>query len=377
MRMRDRTPDRTSGRSAVLLAVAALATMLAPSAARRLERARVADRVRRLALSSTMWARRGASRRADQADWTAVDPSLLVRVEELDGLVASWQTIGGCGAGAGAASSAGLKWIGRNVTGGLFNVQEQVSYTNLGSAPYDEHNFFINTFINADVQPKWNLGIIVPMVYKYLDDPMHVAPDGPPINYSNGGLGDVSLLLTRRVGPTNATSLTGIVGFPTGVWDAAYPGGRVLNQNAQLGYGKTTGSLVVDHTVDKIWGLAVVGGFAAWRGGHNELDNYRAPTAGLYGYTGYFVGPFVPSFGLILSGFKGHDYDQNSEQTTPLVSLGFQGSLEWATDWVAVLVAVSRAYKYDGMPFDESQQPRSQWGFMPWTFALGVAFAPF
>jgi hypothetical protein len=373
-----RTRDHASDRSAVLLAVAVIAAVLVPAAARWRERTRVAGRVRRLALSVPRSDELAAARAGD-AGWSSVDPSLLVRVEELDGLVASWQTIGGCGAGAGAASSAGLKWIGRNVTGGLFNVQEQVSYTNLGTTPYNEYNFFFNTFINADVAPKWNLGIIIPLVYKYLDDPMHLAPDTPAINYSNGGFGDLSLLVTRRLGPTNATSVTAIAGFPTGTWDATYPspGGRVLNQNAQLGYGKLTGSVVVDHTVDRIWGLAVLGGFAAWRGGHNELDNYRAPTAGVYGYTGYFLGPFVPSVGLILSGFKGHDYDQNSEQTTPLVSMGFQGSLEWSTDWVAVLVAVSGAYKYDGMPYDESHQPRSQWGFMPWTFALGLQFAPF
>ncbi|MES1208839.1 MAG: hypothetical protein ABUS79_23115, partial [Pseudomonadota bacterium] len=220
-----------------------------------------------------------------------------MRVGELDGLLASWQTIGGCGAGAGAASSAGLKWIGRNVTGGLFNVQEQVSYTNLGTSPYDEHNLFVNTFINADIAQKWNLGLILPLVYKYLDDPLHLAPD--TINYSNGGLGDISLLVTRRLGATNATSLTGIVGLPTGTWDATYPSGRALNQNAQLGYGKITGAVVVDRTLDEIWGLVVLGGVAAYRGGHNELDNYRAPTASVYAYSGYFLGPFVPSFGLV------------------------------------------------------------------------------
>ena len=131
-------------------------------------------------------------------------------------MLASWQTIGGCGAGAGAASSGGLKWIGRNVRGGLFNVQEQASYSNIGTAPYNEHNLFVNTLINADVTEKWNLGLVLPFVYKYLDDPLHLAPDAPAVNYSNGGLGDVSLMVTRRLGRINATSVTGIVGLPTG-----------------------------------------------------------------------------------------------------------------------------------------------------------------
>ena len=116
----------------------------------------------------------------------------------------------------------------------------------------------MNTFINADVTEKWNLGVIIPLVYKYLDDPLHLAPDVPAVNYSNGGLGDVSLLVTRRLGRINATSLTGIVGLPTGVWDATYtPGGTYLNQNAQLGFGKPTGALVLDQTFDQVWGVVV------------------------------------------------------------------------------------------------------------------------
>ena len=84
------------------------------------------------------------------------DPALVVRLEEPSGLVASWQTVGGCGAGSGGGSSVGLKWIGRNVTGGLFNVHEQVTYTKLGEPGYPEHpayNLF-NTLITADIGQK-------------------------------------------------------------------------------------------------------------------------------------------------------------------------------------------------------------------------------
>src|ERR1041384_1608421 len=41
---------------------------------------------------------------------TAPDPALLVRVHDLEPLLASWQTVGGCGAGAGPGSGAGAKW---------------------------------------------------------------------------------------------------------------------------------------------------------------------------------------------------------------------------------------------------------------------------
>src|SRR4029079_4909917 len=108
-----------------------------PGLARRRERARVAARAAGAACE--LGARAAGGQGAPEI---ALQRGLLVRVEELEGLLASWQTIGGCGAGAGAASSAGLKWVGRNVTGGLFNVQEQVSYSTIGSRRYPGHNFF-------------------------------------------------------------------------------------------------------------------------------------------------------------------------------------------------------------------------------------------
>jgi len=356
----------------ILFAFALGAIAVYPSIARWRERASLAEHAAEIASLPSM---------PDDCDPDALlafDAGLLVRVETLEGLLSSWQTIGGCGAGAGSASSGGLKWIGRNVRGGLFNVQEQASYSNIGTAPYNEHNLFVNTLINADVTEKWNLGLVLPFVYKYLDDPLHLAPDAPAVNYSNGGLGDMSLMVTRRLGRINATSVTGIVGLPTGKSDATYtPGGSYLNQSAQVGFGKLNGALVLDHTMDEVWGVMVVGGLAAWRGGQNQLDSYRAPMAGLYGYTGYFLGPFVPSLGLTLAGFKEHDRDRNVEQSTPLASVAGQAAIEWSSDWIALMIAASLPYKYDGVRTDASGLPRSPWGFMPWTVALGISMAPF
>src|SRR6202008_418693 len=42
--------------------------------------------------------------------------------------LASWQTVGGCGAGASSGTGAGVKWVGRNVSGGLFHVECQANY---------------------------------------------------------------------------------------------------------------------------------------------------------------------------------------------------------------------------------------------------------
>jgi len=309
------------------------------------------------------------------------DPSLVVRVEEPSGFVASWQTVGGCGAGSGGGSSVGLKWIGRNVTGGLFNVQEQVTYTKLGDPGYPEYNLFFNTLITADIGQKWNVGVNLPLVYKYLVDPTHVGGSGvPAVDYSNSGLGDINLLATRKLGRTNSLLVTGILGIPTGSYDAHYNASGTpiyLNQSQQIGFGEPTASLILDQTLDRMWGLIVLGGAAAWRGGENKIHNYRAPSGTLYGYAGYFLGPLVPAFGLSVTGFTGHDRDQDSPQTTPLFSTAANLSLEWSSPWIAVLIAASFPYGWDHITQDENGLPRSAWRLLPWTLSFGIAAAPF
>jgi hypothetical protein len=362
-------------RLTLLFALTLVGAALSPLLLARLDARRMAVRLDQLAASP------GGAPLADRLALETrrtADPALFVRLQELEPLLASWQTIGGCGAGAGSGTGAGIKWIGRNVSGGLFNVQEQFSYTKLGTVQYPERDYVANTLINADLGEKWSVGINVPLVYKYLSDPQHLAPQSPAIDYSNGGLGDVSLQVTRRLGSINATSLTGMLGLPTGTHAVSYTaGGTLLNQTAQLGFGKYTGTLVLDHTMDQVWGLVVVGGLASYRGGKNEFDSYRAPTASVYSYAGYFLGPLVPAFGLTLSGFKGHDVDRQSEQFTPLVALSANLSLEWSTPYIAILLAGSIPYKWDGKYTDDSMNPRSPWGFLPWTLALGISMAPF
>jgi hypothetical protein len=287
--------------------------------------------------------------------------------------------VGGCGAGSGGGSSVGLKWIGRNVTGGLFNVQEQVSYTKIGEPGYPAYNLFFNTLISADIGQKWNVGVNLPLVYKYLVDPKKIGGSGAPaVDYSNSGLGDISILATRKLGRINSLLLTGILGIPTGVYDARFTaGGTPINQSQQIGFGEVTGSLILDQTLDQMWGLIVLGGAAAWRGGENKVHNYRAPSGTLYGYAGYFLGPLVPAFGLSMTGLAGHDRDQDSAQRTPLFSMAANLSLEWSTSWIALLIAASFPYGYDGSTQDDNGNPRSPWRLLPWTLSFGIATAPF
>ena len=64
------------------------------------------------------------------------------------------------------------------VSGGLFNVQQQLFYTKLGTSAYPEYNYISNTLLTADIGQKWSLGLGVPLVYRYLVDPTHVGGPG-------------------------------------------------------------------------------------------------------------------------------------------------------------------------------------------------------
>jgi len=173
----------------------------------------------------------------DRSDtWSLSDSALSLRVSRLDGLLSSWETIGGCGAGSSTGAGGGIKWIGRSVTGGAFQLQTVGTYLHLK----DGYNLTLFTQVSRDLGEKWNMGFAVPLLYKYYRDYR-----GLPVDISNAGVGDVAAFLTRRFGEINDTSLTLLVGFPTGVHDATYKMDP-LTQEKQLGLGKFTGSATLD-----------------------------------------------------------------------------------------------------------------------------------
>lgn len=299
----------------------------------------------------------------------ALAPAISLRERRLAGLLASWETIGGCGAGTSTGGGGGIKWIGRNTSGGLFQLISMAGYTH----QKDGYILSLNTQISRDLSEKWNFGFAVPLLYKYYRDPFPLLP----VDISNSGVGDISALLTRRFGEINDTSLTLQVGFPTGTHDARYRT-IALSQEKQLGLGKVTGTLILDHTLDQVWGLIVLGGTVGYRGGQNELYNYRAPVANIYAYAGYFMGPWVPSLGLTLQRFFGVDRDANQEQQEQLSSVIASAALEWSTDWLAIIGGVSLPYGWDigGKAEPGTLNPLTP-GLQPWTAAVGISVSPF
>lgn len=336
-----------------------LAVALFPLVQKRLEGRLVAQRLARL------------EGRLDRRDAYAVlDPELSLRVQRLSPLLASWETVGGCGAGS-TGGAGTVKWIGHSTTGGLFQNVTQLNYIHLTGG----YNLVLTDQISRDLSDQWTVGVLVPVIYKRFNNYMNLQE---PVDIANSGFGDVNLLGTFRFGPINATSLTASLGLPTGTHDARYKM-DLLTQEKQLGLGRVTGSLTLDHTIDETWGLIVVGGLLGYRGGQNELGNYRAPLASAYGYAGYFVGPLVPVLGVALTGFPQPDRDRGLEQDVPLVLVSANASIEWSTDWIAILAGVSLPFGlYAKPPMGEGVSAmKSGTGIQPWTAALGVSISPF
>jgi hypothetical protein len=273
--------------------------------------------------------------------------------ERPDTLLASWQSVGGCGAGS-AAGIGGIKWIGRSVSGGLFNVQCQANYTKLSSG----YVYAVQNQITTANAEGWNFGAIIPYLYKYANNPL-----GLGFDLSNQGVGDVNLLVLRRFGAIRATTVTASLGLPTGTHKAEYQS-SLLDQDRQLGVGKVSGALLVDHVFDNLWGPSVIGGTVSYPGGANDIENYRAPSASVYGYAGYLLGPLVPALGVSATAYAKADRDRGLDSDTrPPYFVALNGSLEWSTDWVALLAGVS-------LPFYKT-------GLQPWTVGIGLSLAPF
>jgi hypothetical protein len=308
---------------------------------------------------------RASALATDEAGW---DAALSLRVRRLGPLLASWETVGGCGAGGTGGAGASVKWIGRNTSGGLFQWMTQGNYIHFA----DGYNYIISSQITRDLGQKWNVGFSVPYLYKYYRDYLAL-----PTDISNSGLGDVQLLVTRKLGRINSTSVTAAIGFPTGKYDATYKN-DLLTQEKQLGFGRVTGTLFVDHTIDETWGVVVLGGLLSYRGDENALQSYRSPMGSLYTYAGYFMGPFVPALGISVSDFLKPDRDRTLEQDVPLTLIAGNASLEWSTDTMAILVGVSVPYSVRGtVSTVETPHPTKVTGFMPWIVAVGFSISPF
>ena len=359
-----------------LLIIACLAALVYPLGARVIARRRAMERLARVPASAC----------------TALDADVLsLRVRRLGPLLASWETIGGCGAGGGTGT--GVKWIGHNTTGGLFLAMLMNNFVVIPSSNQPGHgkggyNEIVNLQLGRDFifdpwNGAWNFSLSVPYLYKHYND---FFGNGP---ISNAGLGDINLFLSRKLGTDNSTTVTVIGGVPTGTYTAAYVG-TFLTPDQQLGFGRLTSTLQVEHTFDQDWGLMVVGGTAGYRGGKQtdkllwaidriSQHNYRAPSAALYGYTGWFLGPLVPALGLNFTGYTQEDTRGDFGETldAPVATGAFHASLEWSNPYIAILGGVYVPIALRGQDWHTSPTANGGSLLQPWTVAVGISASPF
>jgi hypothetical protein len=215
------------------LGLAAAVLAAAPLVPRWQERAEILSRIATLESLP-----QGLSLHAHDFAGTSPAAPLVISGAQL----ASWQTVGGCGAGS-ATGIGGIKWIGRNVRGGLVTLQTQANYTQYGNG----HSYAVNNQISSDLTESLTLGVVIPYLYKYIDNYYELGYD-----LSNQGLGDVNLLLTGRLGAIKATSVTLSLGLPTGTSEAEFLPRNPLPQDRQLGSGKVSAGLMIDHVIDNL-----------------------------------------------------------------------------------------------------------------------------
>ena len=271
------------------------------------------------------------------------------------GALASWQTIGGCGAGS-SAGIGGIKWIGRNVTGGLVNVQCQGSYTRYG----DGYVYALNNQLTVPLGDAFTIGVIVPYLYKWIDDPLQVR-----IDYSNEGLGDINGLVTWKLGADP--------GHGRHRWRWACPPaahearhGRVhLSPGPPAGRGQ--GQRLADDRSHLRQPLGAGGdrggGLVSGRRKRASRTTAR-PAPPPTGTSATCWAPFVPALGISGTVYQGADRDVGlASDSRSNAMVAANASLEWSTDWLAILAGVSLPYS-----------PR---GLEPWTAGLGFAIAPF
>lgn len=165
--------------------------------------------------------------------------------------------------------------------------------------------------VTGDVPGRLNLGVQVPYVWNNRYD-----EDSPgKQTFQVDGLGDVSLLVSRQFGMEGNTSANVTVGLPTGEYDRVVSG-YSLPYDAQLGIGKPTLGVTVEHTLNRDWGPMILGGGYNHNGGWNDVEpnpSLRGDTLQAYCYAGYRTERSVHSVGANLSYALQNDVDRGNE----------------------------------------------------------------
>jgi len=284
-----------------------------------------------------------------------------VRLAQVSAPLASWGSVGGCGAGGGAGGGTGgcPKWVGRGVTGGLLDVQTQACPSVAKGNIFNTFNTRIGT---SALFQKWSFGLTVPLLYKIGDVQVPTSTLGVFNEESAqiAGFGDIGLEITRKLGITNAHILNLTINAPTGAHDAVRQG-VFLPPQLQLGGGVLGLTGLYEYTMDRDWGFMLFGANATYGGWENSVGGFRGSSAGGYAHLGYLFGPFVATAGVTLTGKFEHDREHDpaagpdekvslprSNDDDPLLLITPDLGIEWSTDYLALLLTTAPTLSYNG-----------------------------
>jgi len=292
------------------------------------------------------------NREAPVTSETDCRPAWLLRLGRREPVLASWGNVGGCGVSGATATAGGFKWIGRGVSGGLLDVQCIASR----NAYLDgATSLSFSTRLGTNLGYKWSVAATVPFIYNQ----EKVDSFGVEKQAYLPGFGDLSFEATRKLGITNANSLTLALTAPIGAHDAVRKG-VILPQRQQLGSGVMGVSATYEYTRDFDWGLMIFGGTLGWGGWENSVGNFRSPSLSGYVYAGYMLGPLVPSAGLTVTGRFMSDRERNVDvmNVREMFSISPTLGLEWSSDYLALMLSLSTPLSFQRMD--------------SWTIGLGL-----
>ena len=263
--------------------------------------------------------------------------SLAERWSRLQALTASWRSVAGCGAGS-STGVGGIKWVGRNVTGGLVNVQCQANYTRLATATSTRSRTrSLPTWASAGTSGWWS-----PTSTSTWTIPSACASTCPTRAWATSTPGHPALRADRRHHRHRLGR-----GFPPATTRPNTS--NYLKQDRQLGSGKPSGALLVDHVLDNLWGPAVLGGTLVYPGAATSSRTTGPPRAPCTA-TGLPARSAGPVAGAVGDGYRGADRDRGlASDDRPPWMVSANASLEWSTDWVALLVGASLPYHTSGL----------------------------
>ncbi|NLG16462.1 MAG: hypothetical protein GX556_03910 [Fibrobacter sp.] len=125
-----------------------------------------------------------------------------------------WASVGGCGAGgSGGSSNDGIKWMGNGVSGGLIDLEILPRYS------FGEDYFFFTVAPYFSFKPTYttDLGISIPFMSKTAE--VQYLSNQESYNRTTGGLGDIALDFSKKIGMSGEHSVGIQMTLPTGQYD--------------------------------------------------------------------------------------------------------------------------------------------------------------